>query len=159
MIRSTCSTKFLSGRGSKPIGSCCKYDQLLFWGVLLLLISWASNYLAEGAGPSQQGRPTLSASMVMPSFVFTFAMPAMSLSTCTTSIFSLLNGAPCDFANCSAVLAMDQLCIVGPGFSSVPAKLVTQIEAGKYIDLSNLLPVNLVQKELEPQLLLDVLTS
>ena len=50
--------------------------------------------------------------------------------------------------------------MVGPGFSPVPAKLVAQIVVGKYIDLSDLLAVNIVQKELEP--LLDgqlVLTS
>ena len=52
--------------------------------------------------------------------------------------------------------------IVGPRFSHVPAKLVAQIVAGKYVDLSELLAVNLVQKDPEPQLLLDgrlVLTS
>ena len=39
----------------------------------------------------------------------------------------------------------------------MPAKLVSQIVAGKYIDLSELLAVNLVQKdpEPEPQSLLD----
>ena len=37
----------------------------------------------------------------------------------------------------------------------MPAKLVAQIVAGKYVDLSDLLLVNLVQKEPEPQLLFD----
>ena len=44
----------------------------------------------------------------------------------------------------------------------MPAKLVAQIVAGKYVDLSNLLAVNLLQKETEPQVLFDgrlVLTS
>ena len=48
------------------------------------------------------------------------------------------------------------------GFSPVPAKLVSQILAGKYVDLSKLLPANFQLKEPEPQLLLDgrlVLTS
>ena len=57
---------------------------------------------------------------------------------------------------------LDQPFIVGPGFSPVPAKLVAQIVAGKYTDLSDLLAVNLVQREPEPQLLFEdqlVLTS
>ena len=89
-------------------------------------------------------------------------MPAMSLSVCSTSGSSLLNGATRDVANRSAVFVMDQPFVVGPGFSPVPAKFVAQIVAGKYIDVINLLAVNLVQKELKPQLLLDgrlVLTS
>ena len=128
-----------------------------------LLNSSASNFLATGARPSQQGRPTLSASMVVPSFVSTFAMPALSSSVCSTSVSSLLSGATRDVADRSNVVAnRDQSFIVGPGFSPVPAKLVAQIVAGKYIDLSGLLEVSLVQKEPEPQLLLDgrlVLTS
>lgn len=44
--------------------------------------------------------------------------------------------------------------VVGPGFSPVPAKVVSQIVAGKYADLSELLSVNIVQNEPEPQLLL-----
>ena len=127
------------------------------------LNSSASNFLATGAGPSQQGRPTLSASMVVPSFVSTFAMPALLSSVCSTSVLSLLSGATHDVADRSNVAAhMDQSFVVGPGFSPVPAKLVAQIVAGKYIDLSDLLAANLVQKEPEPQLLLDgrlVLTS
>lgn len=132
------------------------------WGIPALLNSSASNFLAAGAGPSQQGGPTLSASMVVLSFVSTFAMPARSSSVCSTSIYSLMNSATCDVAVRSAVLAMDQLFVVGPGSSPVPAKLQAQIVAGKYIDLNDLLAVNLVQKELELRLLLDgqlVLTS
>ena len=49
----------------------------------------------------------------------------------------------------------DQPFVVGPGFSSVPIKLVLQILAGKYINLSELLLANLQLKEPEPQLLLD----
>ena len=57
---------------------------------------------------------------------------------------------------------LDQPFIIGPCFSPVPAKLVAQIVAGKYIDLSDLLAVNLVQREAEPHLLFHghlVLTS
>ena len=49
----------------------------------------------------------------------------------------------------------DQPFVVGPDFSPVPVKLVSQILAGTYIDLNELLPANLQLKEPEPQLLLD----
>ena len=62
-------------------------------------------------------------------------------------------GATRDAADCSNVLSallLDQLFIVGPGFSPVPVQLVAQIVSGKYIDLSELLALNLLQKEPEP---------
>ena len=89
----------------------------------------------------------------------------MLASVSSPSVYSLQNGVTCDVADCSAVLALpllDQPFIVGPGFSPIPAKLVAEIVAGKYIDLSDLLAVNLVQREPEPQVLFDgrlVLTS
>ena len=44
---------------------------------------------------------------------------------------------------------------MGPGFSSVPAKLLSQICSGKFVDLSELLAANLVSSNTEPQLMLD----
>lgn len=55
----------------------------------------------------------------------------------------------------SSIPLADQPFVVGPGFSPVPAKLVNQIVAGKYIDLSKLLAANLVHAETEPQLLFN----
>ena len=81
------------------------------------------------------------------------AVVSMSGSVSSPSVYSLQNGATRDVADRSAVLALpllDQPFIVGPGFSPVPAKLVAQIVAGKYIGLSDLLAVNLVQREPEP---------
>ena len=52
--------------------------------------------------------------------------------------------------------------MVGPGFSSVPAKLVSQVVAGKFVELHELLPSNIVLTEPDTQLLFDgrlVLTS
>ena len=52
--------------------------------------------------------------------------------------------------------------MAGPGFSPAPAKLISQIVAGKFVELNELLPSNIVLKEPEPQLLFDgclVLTS
>ena len=57
---------------------------------------------------------------------------------------------------------LQQPFVVGPGFSLVPAKLVSQIVAGKFVELHELLSTNLVLNEPEPQLLFDgrlVLTS
>ena len=114
--------------------------------------------------PSLPGRPIQSLSPVVPSFVSTFANPSISVSSSASAINSP-SGATRHVADRPAVPAspvVDQPFVVGPGFSPVPAKLVAQIVAGKYIDLSELLAVNLVQKDPEPQLLLDrrlVLTS
>ena len=43
----------------------------------------------------------------------------------------------------AALVMADQPFVVGPGISPVPAKLVSQIVVSKYIDLGDLLPVNL----------------
>ena len=52
----------------------------------------------------------------------------------------------------SALVVADQPFVVGPGVSPVPAKLVSQIVPGKYVDLCDLLSANLQVKEPEPQL-------
>lgn len=44
---------------------------------------------------------------------------------------------------------------MGPGFSPIPAKTVAQILAGKFVDFSDLLSVNIVQAEPESHVLLD----
>ena len=44
---------------------------------------------------------------------------------------------------------------VSLGFSPIPAKTVSQILAGKYVDLGDLLSVNILQTEPESQVLLD----
>ena len=136
-------------------------------GVPPLLSSSTHAFLTAGAGvagPSHPGRPIQSMYPVVPSFVSTFADPSMSAFS-SASAYNLLTSATRDVADRPAVHALpvvDQPFVVGPGFSPVPAKLVSQIMAGKYVDLSELLAVNLVQKDPEPQLLLDgclVLTS
>ena len=129
-------------------------------GVPPLLSSSTHAFLTAGAGaagPSHPGRPIQSMSPVVPSFVSTFANPSMSAFS-SASAYNLLTGATRDVADRPAVHALpvvDQPFIVGPGFSPVPAKLVSQIVARKYVDLSELLAVNLVQKDPELQLLLD----
>ena len=118
-------------------------------GVPPLRSSSTHAFLTAGAGvagPSHPGRPIQSMSPVVPSFVSTFANPSMSAFS-SASAYNLLTGATGDVADCPAVHALpvvDQPFVVGPGFSPVPAKLVSQIVAGKNIDLSKLLAVNLV---------------
>ena len=133
---------------------------------ILSLYSLANNFLATGGGLLHQGRALQSMPVIVPSFVSAFSTPSMSSSVSSAvNVYNLQNGAIRDIADRSAVLTsplVDQAFVVGPSFLPVPAKIVTQIVAGKFIDLSELLAVNLVQKDPEPQLLLDgqlVLTS
>ena len=97
------------------------------------------------------GRPVL-----VLSFVNTFAVPTMSslslpassLAPCASS-FSLGLSAPL------VSPSLQQPFTIGPGFSPVPYKIVSQILAGKFIDLAELLSVNFREGESEPQLLFD----
>ena len=62
----------------------------------------------------------------------------------------------------SSLPTLQQPFVVGPGFSPIPAKLVGQIVAGKFVDLSELLSSNIASAEPEPQLFFKgrlVLTS
>ena len=136
-------------------------------GIPASLSSSATSFLAAGGGAGDQlgqGRPAQS--VLVPSLVSKFANPSMSPFVSTSTFVSAPQaGATRDAAdrsNVLSVLLLDQPFVVGAGFSPLPAKLVTHIVSGKYVDLSELLVVNLVQKEPEPQLLLDgrlVLTS
>ena len=54
-----------------------------------------------------------------------------------------------------SVPILQQPFVVGPGVSLIPAKTVNQIVAGKYVDLSDLRSVNIVQHEPESQVYLD----
>lgn len=104
------------------------------------LASSAASLLAAGTGfgvQSVQGRP--SHSLVVPSFVSTFALPSMSSfasSASTTNVCSSQSGAIRDIAARSVgqpASLLDHPFVVGPGFSPVPAKIVAQIVAGKYV--------------------------
>lgn len=135
------------------------------------LAAQASSFAASGAGfassvpatatHSASGRPN---NCVVPTFVSTFSSPIPSLAQ--SALPSTLNAAfpsrtigPESFAS---LPVLHQPFVVGPGFSPVPAKLVSQIVAGKFVELHELLPSNIVSSEPEPQLLFDgrlVLTS
>ena len=101
-----------------------------------------------------QGRPNLT----VPSFVATFAtLCSPILSTLITAGASV----PVQLSNSSLVaslpsgLLLQQLFVVGPSFSPIPAKTVSQIVAGKYVGLGDLLSVNIVQTGPESQAFLD----
>ena len=49
----------------------------------------------------------------------------------------------------------DRPFVVGPGFSPIPGKLVSQILRGTFVDLSDLWSANLVSSDPEPHLMLD----
>ena len=126
------------------------------------LASQASAFLTSGTGvlptsasSASQGRP----SYVVPSFISTFPIssPVVSLPSCAfgTSLSASVS-------SLSSLPALQQPFVVGPGFSPIPAKLVGQIVAGKFVDLSELLSSNIASAEPEPQLYFEgrlVLTS
>jgi len=115
----------------------------------------ASTFLAAGTGcqpsissPSTSGRPI---PLVVPTFVSTFTAPVPAI---VSSSGHALSGVSAQLPSIVNSLA-EQPFVVGPGFSPVPAKLVSQICSGKFVDLSELLAANLVSSETEPQLMLD----
>ena len=114
-------------------------------GVPPLLSSSTHALLTAGAGVaglSLPGRPIHSMLPVVPSFVSTFANPLMSTFS-SASAYSLPSSATRDVADCPAVPAspvVDQPFVVGPGFSPVPATLVAQIVASKYMVHTDLRP-------------------
>ena len=110
-------------------------------------------------------------SFIVPSFVNTFSTPVSS-TPAAASLFRALPSVSTIFSIASAtpvaspglfsasevvpsLLVLHQPFVVGPGFSSVPAKTVSQIVSGKFVDFSDLLPANIAQSESEPQLLFD----
>ena len=103
---------------------------------------------------ASQSRPNFT----VPSFVATFATPhSPILSTSITAGTSL----PVPFSDSSLVAnlpsgpLLQQPFVVGPGFLPILAKTISQIVAGKYVDLGDLLPVNIVQTERQSQAFLD----
>ena len=150
---------------------------MAFGGIPSLLSLQATTFAASGAGfaahstsagaSAAQGRPAF----VVPSLVSTFLPPNPSHSpsianmASTLSQESVLSSAMLPQANISSATSfpvLNQPFIVGPGFSPVPAKVVGQVVAEKFVDLGDLFLSTVASAEPEPQLLLDgrlVLTS
>ena len=123
-----------------------------------------ATFLASGgAFPQQQAISSPSATQgrpnfIVPSFVATFATPRSPiLSTSITAGASV--PVPLSDSTLAANLPsgplLQQPFVVGPSFFPIPAKTVSQIVAGKYVDLGDLLSVNIVQTEPESQAFLD----
>ena len=125
------------------------------------LNSSAASFLASGTGfqlaqssSTTQGR---NIPIVVLSFVSTFNAPALALALASapaTSSFSLPSEAFLAPHSKSSTL-VDWPFVVGPGFSPVPGKLVSQILRGTFVYLSELLSANLVSSDLKPHLMLD----
>ena len=97
-----------------------------------------------------QGRPNFT----VPCFVATFTTLRLPiLSTSITAGSSVLG--PLSDSTLAPGPLLQQKFVVGPGFSPVPEKTVSQIVAGRYVDLGDLLSVNIVQTEPESQAFLD----
>ena len=131
----------------------------------------ASSFAASGAGftasPSATATPVASGRpnpFVVPTFVSTFStpIPSLAFASSSTGVNAAFPSSAAGASSLAPLPVLHQPFVVGPGFSPVPAKLVSQIVAGKFVELHELLPSNIVQTEPEPQLLFDgrlVLTS
>ena len=94
---------------------------------------------------------------VVPAFVSTFA-PLIPTVTSSTNIATMT---PLSLSGISSLVQtpiLHQLFVVSPGFSPVPAKLVSQVMAGKFVELNELLSANLVLNELRASIAVLVLT-
>lgn len=121
----------------------------------------ANCFLSSGSGLPASTADTQGTSTSVPSFLSTFSLPStpvtsVRVATPTTASACLVSGAILPSVSASGLSAsFDEYFVVGPGFSPIPPRLVNQIQAGKYIDLSDLLTPNLIQAQSEPQLLFD----
>ena len=118
------------------------------------LASGASFSVIHSSSPAPQGRPAF----VVPSFVSTFNAPC---SSSTVSSSAEVGPLPVPLGDGAALFGsttgpvLNQPFVIGPGFPPIPAKIVAQILAGEFVDLSDLLTVNIVQAEPESHVLLD----
>ena len=135
------------------------------------LAAQALSFAASGAGFASSlaapvilpasGRPN---KCVVPTFVSTFSTPIPSLphSAFPGTLCAALPSSTIGTASLALLPGLHQPFVVGPGSSPVLAKLVSQMVAGKFVELHHLLPSNIVLTEPGPQLLFDrrlVLTS
>ena len=105
----------------------------------------------------------MSSSLIVPSFVPAFSSASLSsIAPCSSVVYShptTINSAlashpivtPTAFTSLAA-LPLQQPFVVGPGYSPVPFKVVSQITAGKVVNLEDLLAENITMPEQEPQL-------
>ena len=123
------------------------------------LAAQASSFAASGAAfasslvatvtPPASGRPN---NRVVPTFVSTFStqIPSLAHSTFPGSLHAALPSCTIGAPPLAPLPGLHPPFVVGPGFSPVPAKLVSQI-AEKFVELHQLLPSNIVLTEPDPQ--------
>ena len=108
-----------------------------------------------------------SSSLIMPSFVPVFSSASLSsIAPCSSTVYShptTINSALASHPIVShtavpslTALPLQQPFVVGPGYSPVPFKVVSQITAGKFVNLEDLLAENITMPEQEPQLWFNV---
>ena len=132
-------------------------------GVARSLDSQAQSFIADGAVPVFGSVDSRGRSVTFPSFVKTFARPVVQSVELPVSSHVANSSTPPPasvhqpYVGPASVLPPPfQLpFIVGPGYSPVPYKLVSQIVSGKFVDLADLLSENLVNAEPEPQVMFD----
>ena len=117
----------------------------------------------------------VSSSLIVPSFVPVFSSASLSsIAPCSSAVYghpTTINAAlashsrnrkirnitlhpivsPTAFPSRTA-LPLQQPFVVGPGYSPVPFKVVSQIMAGKFVNLEDLLAENITMPKQEPQL-------
>ena len=101
-----------------------------------------------------QGRPNFT----VPPFVATFATPCSTILSTSITAGAFVPVPLSDntlVANLPSGPLLQQPFVVDPGFSPIPVKRVSQIVAGKYVDLGDLLSVNILQTDPESQAFLD----
>ena len=106
---------------------------------------------------------TTPGTLVVPSFISTFStlgyppmfssqLPATSIANLPMVVRGSSSGAA---ANFSSLHTLNKAFVIGPGYASVPYKLVAKITGGQFIDLAELLPDNIQTQEIEPQAFLE----
>ena len=110
--------------------------------------------------------PGTSSFLVVPPFVSVFSSAGLPFSApCSSTVYTLPTTVNSAFASrpivshtavpSLAALPLQQPFVVGPGYSPVPYKVVSQITAGKFVNLEDLLAENIPPNEYEPQLWFD----
>ena len=132
----------------------------------LQLTSSSSTPPVPAATPAHVLTGMSSSSLVVPSFVPVFSSASLSsIAPCSAAVYSLpstINSAlashpivsPTAFPSLTA-LPLQQPFVVGPGYSPVPFKVVSQITAGKFVNLEDLSAENITMSEEDPQLLFN----
>ena len=110
--------------------------------------------------------PSTSSFLVVPPFVSMFSSASLPFSEpCSSTVYSLPTTVNSALASCPivshtavpslAALPLQQPSVVGLGYSPVSCKVVSQITAGKFVNLEDLLAENIPPNEPEPQLCFD----